>query len=364
MLAGPCLVAPPASAATTWWHPGRVTSWQYDLEWPVAVPTNVGAVQVYDIDYDGSEDGTTAQVTALVARIHAEGGHAICYLETGAWENYRPDAGRYPQGVLGSSVPGYSAERYVDIRDWSALEPLLDARFRQCKAEGFDGAETDIDDSYTDSTGFPLTLQDEVAFDTRVAHDLHALGLAWFLKNGINDDSFITDMEPLADGTVNEQCWQYGECSELQPLAKAHKPILNVEYQDEDQSTICPRAVAFPMATMHTDVDLNGTIAWTCWQHVSSTAPRRHAPAFVSRPSVTATVGHELSFTVATSGYPYPSITHSALPAGLSWANEGDGKARISGKPRARAVGRKSVLLIASNALGKSRQVLVITVRR
>ncbi len=204
---------PPAPAARpVWWHPGRLTSWQYDLAWPVAVPTNLGAVQAYDIDYDGSEQGTGPQVAAVVARIHASGAHAICYVEVGGWENYRPDANRYPRTILGRPISGYPDERYVDIRRWAVLGPILNARFRQCKAEGFDGVETDIDDSYIDSTGFPLTLHDEVTFDTEVAKAVHALGLAWFLKNGINDDAFIGEMEPLADGTVNEQCWQYSEC--------------------------------------------------------------------------------------------------------------------------------------------------------
>ena len=153
----PAISEQQAHAAATWWQPGPLTSWQYDLEWPVAVPTNIGAVQVYDIDYDGSESGTEAQVTALVSQIHAAGSKALCYLETGAWESYRPDASDYPASVLGSTMPGYPDERYVDIRQWSVLEPILDARFEQCKAEGFDGVETDIDDSYTDDTGFPLS---------------------------------------------------------------------------------------------------------------------------------------------------------------------------------------------------------------
>ena len=179
MLAG---VGSRVSPAASWWHPGPLSSWQYDLEWPVAVPTNIGPVQVYDIDYDGAEQGIEAQVTELVSRIHASGGHAICYLETGAWENYRPDASKYPASVLGNSMGGYPDERYVDIRQWSALEPILEARFRQCKAEGFDGVETDIDDSYTDNTGFPLTLPDEVRFDTEVANNLHALGVGLVLE--------------------------------------------------------------------------------------------------------------------------------------------------------------------------------------
>ena len=296
---GPTLwpgVAQPARAATTWWHPGPVSSWQYDLEWPVAVPTNVGPVQVYDLDYDGSGQDTQAQVAAVVAHAHAEGSHAICYVETGGWENYRPDAGKYPRSILGRSISGYPDERYVDIRRWPLLGPVLDARFRQCKAEGFDGVETDIDDSYTDSTGFPLTLQDEVTFDTEVAHSIHALGLAWFLKNGIDDDAFITDMAPLAEGTVNEQCWQYSECSQLEPFVKAGKPVLNVEYEDPAPASTCRRALAFPMATMHTDVNLDGRIAWACWRY-GSRAPAPRPPVFTSRSSVTAAAGRSFPST-------------------------------------------------------------------
>jgi hypothetical protein len=94
--------------------------------------------------------------------------------------------------VLGLPISGYPDERYVDIRRWTVLAPLLEARFEQCKAEGFDGVETDINDSYADQTGFPLTLDDEVTFDTEVAKAVHALGLAWFLKNRISDHAFVT----------------------------------------------------------------------------------------------------------------------------------------------------------------------------
>ena len=365
-------VAVPSGTATTWWHPGPLSSWQYDLEWPVAVPTNIGAVQVYDIDYDGSEQGTQAQVTALVSRIHVEGSRAICYLETGAWENYRPDAGQYPSGVLGTTVGGYPDERYVDIRQWPVLAPILDARFRQCKAEGFDGVETDIDDSYTENTGFPLTLQDEVTFDTEVAAELHSLGLAWFLKNGINDDAFITDMAPVADGTVNEQCWQYDECSQLEPFVKAGKPVLNVEYANLSQAATCAQAHAFPMATMHTDVNLDGNIAWACWRpggttttSVTTTVPagrRPRPPSFVSAAMTTAIAGRPFSFTVRTRGYPYSHLSHSPLPPGLKWSAGGTGTATIAGTPPGTARGPHSIALMAKNALGLARQVLRITV--
>jgi hypothetical protein len=415
--------ARPAAATVSWWRPGPLASWQYALgePLPIAVPTNIGNVAVYDID-EGNEAGITAgNVATSVAAVHASGAKAICYVETGGWESYRSDASEYSSAILGSPVSGYPDERYVDIRQWSddpgptglTLGQLLTARFQLCKAEGFDAVETDLDDTYTDSTGFPLTMASEETFMTEMAGAIHGLGLAWFLKNGINGDSLIADMEPLADGTVNEQCWEYGECSALEPFVQAGKAVLNVEYADEAQSATCPQALAFPMATMHAGVDLDGTIDWACWQYGATTGtttsrttssttavarapappvtgapvtgapvappvtvnsgpttsappsgPRPRAPGFTSPPKATATVGHRFWFRVTASGNPLPVLAHSTLPVGLRWRNYGPGTATISGVPGPRAAGLTRVSLSAVNPSGRAHQVLVIRAQR
>lgn len=270
-----CTSTPPSSAPApsppsgAWWHPGPITSWQWQLTWPVDTSK---AVQVYDIDYDGAGMGAPAQVAGVVRRLHAQGRKVICYLETGGWEADRPDAGAYPASILGNAVAGWQGERYVDVRQWGTvtgptgltLQQILEARLRQCRDEGFDAVETDIDDSYASATGFPLTLADEITFDTRVADAVHALGMAWFLKNGIDGDRFITDMAPLADGAVDEQCWQYDECPALEPFVTAGKPVLEAEYTGR-AATVCPKARAFPMATMRKPRSLTATVDWACW---------------------------------------------------------------------------------------------------
>jgi hypothetical protein len=415
----------PATAAGTWWHPGPLRSWQDAIgeALPIAVPTNVGDVAVYDIDEGNQAGVTSGEVAASVAAVHTSGAKAICYVDTGGWESYRADASELSSAILGLAVAGYPNERYVDIRQWSgspgptgmALGQLLTARFQLCRAEGFDGVETDLDDTYADNTGFPLTMADGITFMTEMAGAIHGLGLAWFMKNGINGDSLISDMEPLADGTVNEQCWQYGECSALEPFVQAAKPVLNVEYADEAETTVCPEALAFPMATLHAGVDLGGTIAWACWQYGNATGtttarsttseattttttptratvgggpaptpttasttsvgtvpmsttlpvgPRPRAPAFTSPSRVTATVGHRFRFQVGASGNPLPALAHSALPSGLVWTGHGRGKATISGVPGARAAGLTRVLLSAVNPGGHAHQVLTIQAQR
>ena len=60
----------------------------------------------------------------------------ICYMETGAWESYRPDASRYPEEVLGNHVEGFPEERFVDIRQVDVLLPILEARLDTRRFEG------------------------------------------------------------------------------------------------------------------------------------------------------------------------------------------------------------------------------------
>ena len=58
------------------------------------------------------------------------------------------------------------------------------------------------------------------------------------------------------------------------------------------------------------------------------------ALAFTSSSSASATSGTSFSFNVTTSGFPVPTaIAESGLPADLSWVNNGDGTATISGTP-------------------------------
>jgi len=221
-------------------------------------------VQVYDIDYENA--------ASVVATLHSQGKKVICYVDVGGWENYRSDANDYAASVLGSNIGGWPDERYVDVRaldgakgpTGKTLHDLLRARIATCASKGFDAVETDLDDQYPANTGFPLTKVDYENFDKALAADIHGLGMAWFLKNGITGDSFVADLVPFADGVVVEECWHYSECGALQPFVAAGKPILNAEYAGT-QSTICPQALNFPMATMKKYVDLRAAVIWKCW---------------------------------------------------------------------------------------------------
>jgi glycosyl hydrolase family 114 len=195
-------------------------------------------VQMYDVDL-------TETSASTVAAIHARGAKAVCYMETGSWESYRPDAGRYPASVLGNTMDGYPDERYVDIRQLSVLRPIIDARLDLCASKGFDGVEPDIDDSQPDvgasGIGFPVTYSHQIAFNRMVVEDAHARHLAIALKNGTFGDAapqFVTDMEPLVDFAVSEECVQGGNLCGMLSVFTAHgKPVFHTEYLADYNAT-------------------------------------------------------------------------------------------------------------------------------
>jgi hypothetical protein len=77
-----------------------------------------------------------------------------------------------------------------------------------------------------------------------------------------------------------------------------------------------------------------------------------HAPAFISTASHTFTVGQSDSFTVSTTGLPTGALTESgALPSGLTFVDNGDGTATISGTPAAATGGTYNLTLGAANGV-------------
>ena len=59
--------------------------------------------------------------------------------------------------MLGKELDGWPGERWLDVRRWDVLEPILAARFDVCRQKGFDAVEPDNVDGYANESGFPLT---------------------------------------------------------------------------------------------------------------------------------------------------------------------------------------------------------------
>lgn len=206
-----------AEPAAAWWHPRAGTPWQWQLSGTVDTSVDV---PVYDID--GFENSA-----AVVSRLHAAGRKVICYVNAGAWESFRPDAKAFPSALLGGG-DGWNGERWLDIRAVARLRPLMAARFDMCRSKGFDAVEPDLLDGYTNTTGFPLTAADQLAYNRMIAALAHQRGMAVGLKNDLDQvDPLVRDF----DFSVDEQCAQYKECPSLSPFIAAGKPVFHVEYE-------------------------------------------------------------------------------------------------------------------------------------
>lgn len=234
-----------AEAGSPPWTPSPGDTWQYQLSG--AIDTAVEA-DVFDIDAFAVSAGT-------VGALHGLGRHAVCYIDAGSWEPYRPDSRRFPASVKGRIVPGWPDERWLDIRRLEVLRPILRDRLDRCAKNGFDGVELDWIDSYAQHTGFPLTRADQLGYDRWLARAAHRRGLAVALKNGLG---LIKRLIGSYDFAVNEQCFQYHECWHYRPFLDAGRAVFNVEYEIP-RSAFCDRAADLGIAAMRKHLALG---AW------------------------------------------------------------------------------------------------------
>jgi hypothetical protein len=262
------------------WQPAEDTDWMWELGQPLhtsnhnLMGTGVTAWNgdtapgdnplLYDID--GIENPAST-----VAALHARGDHVVCYIEVGtAGNDYTSTQEGIPvtyydqlkqAGDLGDKLKGYP-EYFVNINAPSAvsiMEAMID---QQCSAKGFDGVETDLDETFDGNegtTGFTITQADEEHYLTTLVDDMHRLGLAWIAKNldDTGSASFVDAMEPLAQGIISEQCNQYHTCSYLHRFLAADKWVGNAEYS-KALSKFCPSDNAADMNGILFNQNLDG----------------------------------------------------------------------------------------------------------
>lgn len=242
----------------TWWRPTPTTP--LSLHWVLGGPLNLNdpvqmglrdfagnplpAPDVYDID---GFYNTPETVTAL----HAQGKKVICYIDAGVWEDYRPDAGQFPPSVIGAQDGNWAGSKWLDIRQVETLRPIMQARMQMCKDKGFDAIEPDEIDGWENNSGFPLTYADQLTYNRALADWAHAIGMSIGQKGDIIQ---VRDLVASFDWTLNEECFQYSECTNpwnpttgqtqigLQAYVQAGKAVWVAEYKNftaAKWTTIC-----------------------------------------------------------------------------------------------------------------------------
>lgn len=202
------------------WRPATSDTWQ--IQFSGDLDTTIEA-DIYVVD--GFEI-----MPEEIESLHQDERKVICYLNAGAWEDWRPDASGYPTEVLGEVMEGWPGERWLDIRQLGLLAPLIEARMDMCQSKGCDGIDPDNVHGYTQFTGFELSYNDQIRFNQFLAEAAHERGMSIGLKNDLEQ---IDDLVGDFDWALNEQCFEYDECDYLTPFIKANKPVFNIEYNLE-----------------------------------------------------------------------------------------------------------------------------------
>ncbi|MBF9134109.1 endo alpha-1,4 polygalactosaminidase [Plantactinospora sp. S1510] len=244
-----CRLLPNRSAPVPPWPGSPAPSWQWQLSGPLD-PTVDAELYALDVFRTSLEEAR---------RLRTDGRRLICSVEVGIHQESRPDATRFPAAVLGrpAGIPGQPKGaprgRWLDIRQWSTLEPVLADRFRLCRGKGFVAVLPVGMESYTRRTGFPLTFDDQLIFNRHVAELARQTQLAPGLTNDIDQ---VLALEPYFDFVVNEECFRRTECDRLMPFVDAGKPVLHVEYEG---STVdfCTATVGYGFSSIRKNRNLD-----------------------------------------------------------------------------------------------------------
>lgn len=233
-------------------------------DWQLAVPVEVNpdsSIEIYDIEMFPNE------TSGAVEMLQQKGYKVICYVDVGSWENWRDDKAVFPSSILGAQYYGFPDERWLDIRDVNpqksqtgeALAAILLARFDRALNMGCDAVEPDNMDGYDttahESSGFPLTYEDQIYFNLWVANAVHERGMLIGLKNDINQ-AHDPRIYEVFDFVVSEQCFQYDECHFFTDFLDLNKPVFETEYT-LGLSKFCPDAKASRISAIKKREDLD-----------------------------------------------------------------------------------------------------------
>lgn len=206
---------------TNYWSPqiGNTLQWQLSA-YPIDMSIEA---DIYDIDLFETPKETITQ-------LHKEGKKVICYINVGAWEDYRDDAELFPKEVLGQEYEGWEGERWLDISNYKLFSHTLEKRFDLAKEKGCDAIEPDNIEGYMEDTGFNITYEEQLEFNIWISKQVHLRNMCIGLKN--NPDQ-VEDLIEHYDWALLEDCHIWNFCDDFKPFIDANKPVFQVEYTDD-----------------------------------------------------------------------------------------------------------------------------------
>lgn len=189
----------------------------------------------------------------------------ICYTNCGAYEK-----GHWNEAIIepvrseliGAEMSGYPEERWLDIRRLDVMRRLIRDKFTKAASLGCDALLCDNVEAWTTGTdgqdakalklyreqgiealksfaaenvkvrtGFQISYEDQLAYNRMLAEEAHGRCMGIGL---LNDVFQIPDLVGDFDFALNEQCHHCGWCDLYKPLVAAEKPVLHLEFHDNE----------------------------------------------------------------------------------------------------------------------------------
>ena len=217
-------VITPVNTLPAYWSPSPSDSFQLQLsDYP---PDLSVEADVFDLDLFETPQET-------IDSLHKAGKRVICYINVGAWEEYRPDADAFPDAVIGKNYIGWDGERWLDVSNYGNFSSLISARIDLAVSKGCDGIDPDNINGFQQDTGFSITPQDQLAYNIWLSEQAHQRGLSIGMKN---NNQQVAHLVNYFDFALLEDCAVYGECTDFQPFIEQGKAVFQVEYTDNFSS--------------------------------------------------------------------------------------------------------------------------------
>lgn len=234
-------------------NPAMASSWSWQLSDPLDLSVDV---EYIDID----PDSVTAQA---IADLKARGVTTIAYISVGTVEEYRADAGDFPDAVVGKTYGDWPDEKFLDIRQRGVLMPIMEARFQNAADMGFDAIEPDNMDVYVNDSGFAISEAETIAYVLDLAQLAHGMGLQIGQKNVPELTAALVD---TMDFMIAESCYHDGWCDQTLAYIDAGKPVFDAEYTDTgvDWAAACTYARSVGITMILQDRDLTGASVDAC----------------------------------------------------------------------------------------------------
>ncbi len=227
------------------------------FQWVLSEPLVETNANVVDIDaFDSSKEE--------VQRLKKQGKIVIAYVSVGSWEDWRPDADKFPKEVIGREYPGWDGERFLNIKRLDLLGPIIEARLDMIKEKGFDGIEPDNIDLHTWNTGFNITKEDVVRYYEWLSREAHKRGLSIAQKNA---PDLSLELVNYSEWILLESGFDTEEYREALVYLERNKRFVDVEYTDETtlsefHGTICPKAKSLGIHVILKNRDLDNWVEY------------------------------------------------------------------------------------------------------